>query len=78
MQLSPRLMTNKQQIALAIYLQEDVCGVMHTHDQGSHPQHVVSVGERDERDGGEMVDQHNVEILTEVKAKKQKRIKSVQ
>ena len=45
---------------------------MHTHDQGSHPQHVVSVGERDEGNGGKMVDQHNVEILTEVEAKKKR------
>jgi len=33
------------------------------HDQGAGTQHVVAVGERDERNGGEVVDQHDVEIL---------------
>lgn len=36
---------------------------MRAHDQGADTQHAVAVGERDERDGGEVVDQHDVEIL---------------
>lgn len=48
---------------LTFYLEEDVGGVVHTHDQSARPQHVVGVGERDEDDGGQVVEQHDQKIL---------------
>lgn len=45
------------------YLEEDVGRVVHAHDQRADPQHVVGVGEGDEEDGGEVVDEHDDEVL---------------
>lgn len=39
---------------------------MHTHDQTACSQHVVGVGESDEANGGQVVDEHYDEILREM------------
>ena len=36
---------------------------METHEQGAHPHHVVDVGEGDEGDGGQVVQEHEQEVL---------------
>lgn len=51
----------KQQINF--YLQKDVGRVVQAHDQRSAPDHVVRVGEGDEQNGGQVMDQHDHEIL---------------
>ncbi|TNN38471.1 hypothetical protein EYF80_051373 [Liparis tanakae] len=42
---------------------EDVGRVVHAHDQRARPQHVVGVGHGDEEDGGQVVDEHEDEVL---------------
>lgn len=36
---------------------------MQTEDESSHPHHVVDVGEGDEHNGGQMMDEHHQEVL---------------
>lgn len=45
------------------YLQQDVRGVVNTHDQTSHTQHVIYIREADQAYGGQMMNEHNEEIL---------------
>lgn len=45
------------------YLQKDVGRIVQAHDQRSASDHVVSVGEGDEQYGGQVMDQHDHEIL---------------
>lgn len=45
------------------YLQKDVGHIVQAHDQRSASDHVVRVGEDDEQYGGQVMDQHDHEIL---------------
>lgn len=60
------------------YLQKDVGRIVQAHDQRSASDHVVGVGEGDEQYGGQVMDQHDHEILElekyrrEIKRKKRK------
>lgn len=45
------------------YLKEDIRGIVQTHDHCASSYHVVSVGECDEQYGGQVVDEHDHEIL---------------
>lgn len=45
------------------YLQKDVGRIVQAHDQRSASDHVVGVGEGDEQYGGQVMDQHDHEIL---------------
>lgn len=48
---------------LSFYLQKDVGRIVQAHDQRSASDHVVRVGEGDEQYGGQVMDQHDHEIL---------------
>lgn len=48
------------------YLKEDIRGIVQTHDHCASSYHVVSVGECDEQYGGQVVDEHDHEILPSV------------
>lgn len=45
------------------YLQQEVRGVVNTHDQTSDTQHVIYIREADQAYGGQMMNEHNEEIL---------------
>lgn len=45
------------------YLKEDIRCIVQTHDHCASSYHVVSVGECDEQYGGQVVDEHDHEIL---------------
>lgn len=45
------------------YLQQEVRGVVNTHDQTSHTQHVIYIRETDQADCSQMMNEHNEEIL---------------
>lgn len=45
------------------HLQQEVGGVVDAHDQAAHSRHIVDVGEADEADGGQVVDEHDEEVL---------------
>lgn len=45
------------------YLKEDIRGIVQTHDHRARSDHVVRVGKRDEQYGGQVVDEHDHEIL---------------
>lgn len=46
---------------------------MDTHDHSAYSQHVVTVGEGDESYGGQVMDKHDEEILSEDKGKQRNR-----
>lgn len=48
-----------------VYLQQEVGGVVYEHHQGSHAHKVSAVGERDEENGGDVVNDLLFEVLHE-------------
>ncbi len=47
------------------HLQQEVRWVVNTHDQTPHTQHVIYIRETDQADGGQMMNEHDEEILQE-------------
>lgn len=46
-----------------MYLQQYICSVVEAHDERAHPSHVIHVREGDQGDGGNMVHEHEQEVL---------------
>lgn len=44
-------------------LEQEVRGVVDTHDEAADSQHVVDVGEADEADCSQVMDEHDQEVL---------------
>lgn len=44
-------------------LEQEVGGVVDAHDEAADSRHVVDVGEADEADGGQVMDEHDEEVL---------------
>lgn len=47
----------------AAYLQQEVGGIVDAHHQASYSHHVVDVGEANEADCSQVVDEHDEEVL---------------
>lgn len=45
------------------YLQQEIGGVVNTHDQAAHAHHVIYIWETDQTDRGQMMNEHNEKIL---------------
>lgn len=55
--------SHQVKLRISVYLQKDVRRIVQAHDQRSASDHVVCVGEGDEQYGGQVMDQHDHEIL---------------